>query len=614
MMEGNRRWYKFYRRRLHNLRITAKDVIMNIRSVYGQTKIRNKLFIASSTILVIYAVLGLLLMQLVSVQYERDLYTQASSELNLMSLTINRALQGIEQYSFQVSTDNDMQKELVSIDTSKNSYTRYLSSTALQKRLTSYSSERQDISFIKLVSLAGNSFTVGFNGRGVHLSRDQLVQVNRAAGAMVWLLDPTQPGYLLGVREIREENNVTLRDLGMLVIQVDVGVLIDQYLHLTHGEAMIVEKGQQIAYSSLAAIDNKLSALKNKQSDDYTIVWFKHRRYFVTYLDEGYRGFHFYNVVPYNQRFGAITRLRIEMFGLYILIFFLGEWIARRLSMMISRPIEILTNEIRNLQAGKVSLKNARSTGPLGRDEIGSLYEEFHEMLEQMDRLIQENYVKELLVTKTELQALQAQINPHFLYNTLNSINWIARMNNQETISEMIEALGNMFRSMMDRGQTVITLREELSLVNDYLKIQRIRFGERLNTSFHLAEGLEGVSVPKLTIQPIVENSIRHALEKMIEPCYIDITCRRRGDDVFVVVSDNGPGMNPTIVEGILDQQDVDTRTKIGLANIDKRIRGTYGEKYGIVIQSSKSGGTEILLRLPFLQNDALRSENREGV
>lgn len=209
------------------------------------------------------------------------------------------------------------------------------------------------------------------------------------------------------------------------------------------------------------------------------------------------------------------------------------------------------------------------------------LHRTYKKMIRRIRELINENVAKQLLLRETELKALQAQINPHFLYNTLESVNWLAKANKQDRISEMVEALAFLLRSAVSFEEQLIPLRKELDIVRSYVTIQTTRFDERLVFHLDVPEELMDAQIPKLTLQPLVENAIHYALEPRIEPCRIAIIARESEGALFLRVEDDGPGMTPDFLEKLRSGQVTTRGQGIGLTNIQERINLTFGTPWG---------------------------------
>lgn len=260
---------------------------------------------------------------------------------------------------------------------------------------------------------------------------------------------------------------------------------------------------------------------------------------------------------------------------------------------------------MKQIEKGDLDNLEEQSLGVVSQtaqDEVSQLNRTFKMMIRRIRELIDENYAKQLIIRETELKALQAQINPHFLYNTLESINWLAKMNKQAKISEMVEALGYLFRSSIGLKDPLITLEKEITIVRNYVIIQKTRFDERLDFRMDVPEHLHDALIPKLTLQPLIENAIRYALEPNIEPCTISITVSEDEQGLDIRVSDNGPGMSAEFIKD-LQMGRVKTRGEgIGLANIAERIQIVFGPEWGTSIESEPGQGTTIHVRIPYLK------------
>jgi two-component system sensor histidine kinase YesM len=267
----------------------------------------------------------------------------------------------------------------------------------------------------------------------------------------------------------------------------------------------------------------------------------------------------------------------------------------------LTRPIDELIVQMKQVQKGDFQLaeKEANEWVAVQVDEVGQLQRTFRVMIQQINELITENYAKQLTIKETQFKALQAQINPHFLYNTLESINWMAKANGQPQISKMVEALGFLLRSSISLKEALITIGEELDIVANYITIQKFRFEERLIFEMDVPEEIKRLLLPKLTLQPLLENSIHYALEVMLEPCRIRIRTDRRPGCLVLIVEDNGPGMDPLLLKQVRTGEAETRGSGIGLKNIEERIVLAFGEGSGIEIYSEPGEGTTVCVIIP---------------
>lgn len=236
-----------------------------------------------------------------------------------------------------------------------------------------------------------------------------------------------------------------------------------------------------------------------------------------------------------------------------------------------------------------------------GKDEIGRLGEAYNSLIRRLNVLVNDVLRERLHSQQAELENLQAQINPHFLYNTLDCINWKAMINGQEEISEMITALSNMFRFSLSGNDKIVTLREELANVQDYLLIQQKRFGAKLHWQVEIPEECMQVHILKYILQPVVENSILHGVGETGEAEEVTITAAFQRGGLLLMVQDNGPGISQKDMELLLSgrQPASGKRHRHGVYNVNQRLKLQYGEAYGLEYASPPKGGTCAKIWIP---------------
>jgi two-component system sensor histidine kinase YesM len=210
--------------------------------------------------------------------------------------------------------------------------------------------------------------------------------------------------------------------------------------------------------------------------------------------------------------------------------------------------------------------------------------------------------VAELKAKESELKSLQAQINPHFLYNTLDSINWLAVEHNASDISTMVTSLSDFFRYSLSKGNTIITLEDEKKQVEAYLNIQKFRFNNKLDYHVHFPPHILECLTVKLILQPIVENSIVHGFEKIKEKGIINITAENNNGFIEILVSDNGIGADVDVLNCILEGSGTPSRY-FAVKNIDERIKRVFGKEYGIRFYNNKPSGVAVLVRFPAVES-----------
>ncbi len=214
---------------------------------------------------------------------------------------------------------------------------------------------------------------------------------------------------------------------------------------------------------------------------------------------------------------------------------------------------------------------------------------------------------------KAEFDLLQAQINPHFLYNTLDAIVWSAEAGNEKQVVKMVGSLSEFFRSSLNKGKEIVTIREELSHVRSYLEIQQIRYQDILDYEIDVPEELYINEIPKITVQPVVENALYHGIKEKRGGGKISVTGREDGGDYIITVSDNGIGMEPDRLKEVRDgltDSSPDSKKIYGLYNVNQRIKLDFGDEYGLSIDSVYDEGTTVTIRLPKKSNEIVKKSN----
>lgn len=277
------------------------------------------------------------------------------------------------------------------------------------------------------------------------------------------------------------------------------------------------------------------------------------------------------------------------------------------ISRLYTKPLRQVSDAIRKFSSGDFTQKVAVTTS----DEVGEVADCFNHMVADIKRLIDENYVIRLREKESELALLQAQINPHFLYNTLDSLYWQAMAKENDELAESILALSNLFRLALSQGQSVIPVENEMELVSCYLKIQKIRFSRRLNYQVQVSEDVRQARIPKLIVQPFVENAIVHGLDQLDGVCQVTVSAAREGEWIRMEISDTGIGMTQEQLEGLWRMEtDPYAGHRVGryaIRNIRERLQLKYQDHFQLEIRSAVGKGTTVILKIPFEEEAVCR-------
>ncbi len=272
------------------------------------------------------------------------------------------------------------------------------------------------------------------------------------------------------------------------------------------------------------------------------------------------------------------------------------------ISQSITKPVRYLCDTMKTVETGEFRpIGNIKATS-----EIQELAYEYNIMIGKINELMQTIVTEQESKRKSDLKALQAQINPHFLYNTLDSIIWMGEMNHSEDVVRMTSALSKLFRISISRGKEIISLKDEIHHVTSYLTIQEMRYKDKFSYTIDIDEEILQCKTLKITLQPLVENAIYHGIKSVDYEGLIEITGRKVGNQIILRVSDNGKGMNKEELDSILNQNSASTKQGTGVKNVHERVRLYFGEEYGLQCTSIVGKGTEISVNIPIIEDEEL--------
>ncbi len=300
--------------------------------------------------------------------------------------------------------------------------------------------------------------------------------------------------------------------------------------------------------------------------------------------------------VPMNVVLSNLAYLIRITLWMFLFCLLLAVTLAYLISRSISRPVHRLSLAMERVESGDLAVRLEADRG----DEIGLLFKRFNMMTGRIANLVEETREEQRQLRIAERQALQAQINPHFLYNTLNTIKSLAKLGEVAQIATVATEFGRLLRNSIDNGREMVTLRESLDLVESYLVIQKIRYGDRLSFTIRSEEALDRVPVPKLIIQPLVENAVIHGIEGRIEPGSIGVTVGSRENRIAIEILDDGPGFG-SAGKG----EDRGESCGVGLENIRRRLMLIYGEAGEMTLGNRNDGpGARVLITLPLTEGE----------
>lgn len=402
-------------------------------------------------------------------------------------------------------------------------------------------------------------------------------------GRFFWTTGDQSNGYILCVREIRERAYVSLRHLGTLYISVDIDRIVSESLAEINGKQYnFLLLSDETIITPLESPYGEISKNLLETDSPYTIQTVGGKKQFIVQGVLPNLGWSYLYFIDYDYIFQGIQRVKVQSALTIITVMAAAVFLTNIVIRRILLYFQILVQKMTHFGSGHLEPLPTDLDYSSHTDELGELNRNFDEMVLNFNKLINDNYVKQLLLKDAQIKALQQQINPHFLYNTLDSINWMAQNYGADDIAAMARSLGNLFRGAIRTTEDFIPLSKELEFLQSYIQIQSFRFKERLQYQLDIPATHASLLVPKMIIQPLVENAIKHGLEDSFETCLIRLSLEEQVDVYQILVSNTCSEFEPDLLEKIKNKELIPGGTGIGLSNIDQRLRLIYGDDYGL--------------------------------
>jgi two-component system sensor histidine kinase YesM len=374
--------------------------------------------------------------------------------------------------------------------------------------------------------------------------------------------------------------------------------IYSKYKYRKEGEVIIADEDGNKIISSQGNIGAKVNIKEIlKSKEEFFTETTEENKFYIIKDKIKNTDWYIINIIDYE----VLTRDVRKLFGLFIATFFLIIVFYMIFSLIffkeIVRPIKNLIHTMKNIDNFNYSIGIEEN----GVMEIEELKESYNKMLRRIDRLIRERDEKEKERSKEEIKALQAQINPHFLYNTLNSIRLMSMITKVDSIKNMTDAFMKLLLGTFRSTNKYVTLHEELENLKNYIYIMKVRYGDNIEVKYNMEESLKDLYLIKLILQPIVENSILHGLNDMNRKGIICIKAYSEDKNLIIEVIDNGKGIDENQLKKLFTKENKDGFNKIGVINVDKRVKLNFGEKYGLTIKSKKNHYTIVKYKLPII-------------
>jgi len=567
---------------------------------FKDRRLYTKILLIISLACVIFLIGNYGVIRMVYYAYDEQLYIKTAQVFSSYVENVNTVFDQIENVSLSLLGDEAFQKNMTILhETEEGAEERKIAEKELRSQLISYL-RNMDV-FDDFYVLTEKGDIIASTSEIYHIDKevsDRMYSWALEGGGAPQIV--TYQNKLYFLRQIREEKGFKFTDFGAMIGEIDINKILRESSMIYDSLGVGLDLAVYIDGVCMYQKDEELRLLDNDG-------WEIQRDKFVVQCTTK-RGWKFLMYTPYDEIHRSVRQTTVYSIVLFVVVAISGIMISYLLLKSITKHLDKLMVKIDDYGKGVLPGTEAIEEYRQRRDEIGRLHRHFHRMAYEYKRVNEENYNRMLLHKEAQYKQLQQQIQPHFMFNTLSLITWIAYEHQDAEIADLSNALSRMFRESMSFSEKTIRLGDELKLIDDYMLIQGKRYEDRLRYEVEVPRELEEVMIPQMTIQPIVENSIKYALEGSLDSCTIRILGYKDDDTAVVIVEDNGPGIDKDILSKISEGTVETEGNGIGLMNIQKRIQLVFSEDYGLEFHRVNEC-TQVWIRIPFM-NQTQGEEN----
>lgn len=567
---------------------------------YKNLTLQKKMTLIFLFALSVMMIFSLIFFRIIARVYDEKLYERSVLELEYFCNLVENEMKDVEELTFEIAMDREFQKQLYEMIREKDKQLKWLAMDSFKDKMNVESVRDNCITAILYDNKKDIRYEVLNAEKEIPagLYEKILQKTTEAHGGYVYLLPTEDYPYILSGRDIRERLNLSLEYLGTLVVTFDIRSIISENLDTLSG----VENNLCVYVDDIMIYNNNPELFSDvpgvEKDSGYEIVNKNGEKYFRCYLKSAGTGWTFVNECTYDSIYQTTVLTFRVLILATVLLFAVLALLLRKVCRIITMPLNNLADSMRIVENG--DFEQARNVLlPIDtQDEVGVLSEEFRIMLEKIVVLIHENYEKQITLMDSRYKALQAQINPHFLYNTLNSVGWMIKAGRSEEAQKMLTALGRQLRAAF-KEEPFSTLEEEIELLEHYIYIQKIRYQDRVEFVVQVQNEVLDSRVPRLSLQPLVENALNYGVENCPRKCTVKVSARQEAGQVRIEVCDDGMGMDEERLKEVQSFSMQPRRNGIGLKNINQRLELIYGREYEFRIESKADAGTVITITIP---------------
>ena len=545
-------------------------------------------------LLIVLVVLSLFLTEMLNRQnaynkYNQKIYEQNAQILSFYVNYIETVFERIEAVTYSIIGDQNLQEELVYI---KENYRELGYSSNLKAANSRIRSYFQKEPYFKYFLLKTDVYQFSYGGvAATEEEIDQYLEYGRDKEGRLQMI--SEEGRLLLVRELRKAAGSEYVHLGYILAWVDFeGIVSDMrnaFANDSQDIDLAIYDGDICLYSNSQELENY------QETDD---GWYSAGDDFVVVYTPPELGYTMILRANYARMQGEIQNIYRTSLLTSFLAVIVAVMLSNYLVKQVIRALERIIFKMDDYGKGTLPDREEEKCYLERGDEVGRLYRHFFRMAEDYKKLMDAYYENEMMMREMEFSWLQKQIQPHLLYNTLSAVSWMAYSNKDVETAHMVEVLGRMMRTITDQKEAMISVDKDLQIVEDYVTIQKLRFGSRLQVSIEISQETRNRLIPKISIQPLVENSVIHGLDEMIGDCVIRIFERDCEDVTEIVVEDNGPGFEWDMAESREQQNGASGGSGIALCNISRRLQYAFPGKSGLEFRRI-DGGMQVCIRIP---------------
>jgi two-component system sensor histidine kinase YesM len=588
-------------------------------------KISIKISIFYSFLIIITIIISLFLYQKLHIDVMSEKIEEVSIQtLSSINSNINSTIENINNCSKMIISDDDVRIKLNTQNTSVNSYTftnnynaNSMDDVDFFYELRNLIYEFPNISAVYIIDNNGNLYASDKN------SEMSLLDSNIENAPWYSNINDKEGGYVLslnagGVFDNKfDESFVSLiriiRDIekpvdknGTLILNISNKALASVYSDVVDGSDMGIaiydENNDEIISNKELDKKHVNRIIKEAGDDKYysRIDEIDGVQYVESYLNTDEYNWKIVSIITFDElssESDSVSFIVFLIIVINVIMFLIGGLFVSRI---ITNPITKLMKSMKKIENKQFELVELSGR----RDEIGNLKLGYNLMIKEIKNLLEKTVSEQKLKRKVELNALQQQVKPHFLYNTLDALGYMAISEGNEKLYEALEALGSYYRNSLSKGREIITIKEEIQIVKSYLILQNIRYGKIITSKFDIDESLNDYKILKMVLQPLVENSIYHGIKPKGEEGIIYISIKELKyinfkNRIKIIIEDDGVGMEKNLVKS-LNSQEIDYNDmSFGIKGTIQRLRIFYGDSGNYTIESEKRKGTKIMIVIP---------------